>query len=131
MFVYLLCASFVVALLVSAVLSRIFRNPVAGILRRIIAEDIYRVWSQYMQFAIYVVGISGGVRVWDLEKYLNPRDANNPALVLNGDRWVLEIYRTFIGTIQSVAWLLLVFFIFTMLAYVIVKGMELKHQPQA
>jgi hypothetical protein len=48
-------------------------------------------------------------------------------VVLNSDRWVLEIYRTIIGTLQSAAWLLFVFFVFALIAYVIVRGFELRH----
>jgi hypothetical protein len=35
------------------------------------------------------------------------------------DRWVLEVYRPVIGTLQSVAWMLLVFFLLALLAYVV------------
>ena len=45
---------------------------------------------------MYVVGISGGVRVWDLEKYITPRQAEMEPIVLNAERWTLEEidYRT-------------------------------------
>lgn len=79
-------------------------------------------------FAIYVVGISGGVRIWDLEKYITPAKTGDALLELTSDRWVLEIYRTIIGTLESNAWMLLVFFVFALLAYVIVKGLELRKQ---
>jgi hypothetical protein len=39
---------------------------------------------------------------------------------------VLEIYRTLIGTLQGNAWLLLVFFVAALIAYVIVRGFELR-----
>jgi len=79
-------------------------------------------------FAIYVVGISGGVRIWDLEKYITPAKTGDAVLELTSDRWVLEIYRTIIGTLESNAWMLLVFFVFALLAYVIVKGLELRKE---
>jgi hypothetical protein len=47
-------------------------------------------------------------------------------LVLNLDRWVFELYRTFIGTLQSIAWLLLVFFVFALIAYVVLRGLEMR-----
>ncbi|MED5415647.1 MAG: hypothetical protein VYC64_11885 [Candidatus Latescibacterota bacterium] len=37
---------------------------------------------------------------------------------------MLEVYRTLIGTLQSVAWMLLVFFVFALIAYVIVRVSE-------
>jgi hypothetical protein len=77
-----------------------------------------------MAFAMLVVGVSGGVRVWDLEKYITPRPEEVSAITLNGERWILEVYRTVIGTLQSEAWLLLVFFVFALIAYVVTRGLE-------
>jgi hypothetical protein len=45
---------------------------------------------------------------------------------LTRDRWVLEVYRTIIESLQGLAWLLLVFFIFALIAFVIVRVFELK-----
>ena len=42
------------------------------------------------------------------------------------DRWVLEVYRTIIESLQGLAWLLLVFFAVALLAFVIVRVFELK-----
>jgi hypothetical protein len=106
-------------------LPRVFHTPVNSILHRLIAEDIYTAWSKYLAFATYVVGISGGVRIWDLEKYITPRD-NKDIIALTPERWALEIYRTVLETLQSVAWMLLIFFLFALIAFVIVKGMEMR-----
>ena len=46
--------------------------------------------------------------------------------VLNADRWVLEVYRTIISTLQSTACMLLAFFIFGLIAYVVVRGFEMR-----
>ena len=93
-------------------------------MQRLVAEDIYTAWSKYITFAIYVVGISGGVRVWDLERYITPDRESGKILELTQDRWVLELYRTVIGAMQSTAWILLMFFICAPIAYVIVKGLR-------
>jgi hypothetical protein len=127
MFITLLVVTFVIALMVSALVALLFKKPITAILDRIVAEDISGAWSRYLAFAIFVVGVSGGVRVWDLEKYITPRPEEAQAIVLNAERWTLEIYRTIIGTLQSVAWLLLVFFVFALIAYVIVRGLEWRH----
>ena len=63
MFLYLLFATFVVALAVSFFVMRLFTKPVDSVLRRIIADEISAAWSKYMKFAILVVGVSAGVRV--------------------------------------------------------------------
>jgi len=126
MFILLLVVTFAIAIFVSYIVVRLFRKPLEGILQRIVADEISAAWLRYLKFAIYVVGVSGGVRVWDLEKYITPRPEETDIILLNAERWVLEVYRTGIGTLQSVAWMLLVFFVFALIAYVIVRGMEAK-----
>lgn len=66
------------------------------------------------------------MRPYSLEQYINPRDAKVPIPVLNGDRWTLEVYRTVIATLQSTAWMLLVAFVFLLLAYVVTRGLEMR-----
>ncbi len=127
MFITLLIVTFLIALLVCFILVRIFNKPLHGILNRLIEESLSGAWLSYLKFAIYVVGISSGVRIWQLERYITPDNpAGSEILELNLDRWTLEIYRTIIGTLQGVAWLLLVFFIFALIAYVIVRLVEAK-----
>lgn len=131
MFLTLLLVTFAIAAIVSFLVVRLFASPVDGILERIIADDISRAWSRYLKFAIYVVGISKGVRVWELERYISPGryEEKAPILELTSDRWVLESYRTVIETLQGIAWMLLVFFVFALIAYVIVRVFELRHKP--
>lgn len=130
MFLSLLLVTFLVALAVSSLAVRLFRPSLDGILKRIITDAISTAWLKYLTFAIYVVGISKGVRVYDLERYVNPErwgtDPGGLPLTLNANRWVLEVYRTVIESLQGIAWLLLVFFVFALIAYVIVRGMELR-----
>jgi hypothetical protein len=128
MFMTLLVVNFLLAFAVCFIVARIFRAPINRILQRLVAEDIFIAWAKYIAFATYVVGISGGVRVWDLEKYITPPTQSGTIVELTQERWVLELYRTVIGTLQSVAWMLLLFFIFALIAYVIVKGLELRRQ---
>ncbi len=131
MFIVLLVVTFAIAIFVSFIVVRLFRQPIASILQRIVAEEISAAWLRYLKFAIYVVGVSGGVRIWDLEKYITPRPEETDIIVLNAERWVFEVYRTGIGTLQSVAWMLLVFFVFALIAYVIVRGMEARRGKPA
>jgi hypothetical protein len=125
MFVTLLLITFIIAAATSTVIALLFSKPVKKILGRLVTEDLAPTWQRYLLFAIYVVGISGGVRVWDIEKYITP-DKEGKLLVLNSDRWVIEVYKTVIGTLQSVAWMLLIFFLFALIAYVVVRGLELR-----
>ena len=128
MFVTLLIITFLIALATSLTIIRLFRVPIRTILDRVVSPELSGAWHRYLDFAVIVVGVSGGVRIWELEKYITARTHDMEAVVLNPDRWVLEVYRTLIGTMQSAAWLLLVFFVFALIAYVIVRGFELRRK---
>jgi hypothetical protein len=45
---------------------------------------------------------------------------------LTNERWVLEVYRTVIETLQGLAWALLAFFICALIAFVIVRIFEMR-----
>jgi hypothetical protein len=125
MFVTLLVITFVIALTTSTLVAFLFRRPIAKILGRLVTDELAPTWERYILFATYVVGLSGGVPLWDIEKYLTP-DKDGKFLQLTSDRWVVEIYKSIIGSLQSIAWMLLIFFLFALVAYVIVRGFEAK-----
>lgn len=133
MFVTLLLVSFLVSSVVSVLVALIFKSSISQIMKRIVDESISEAWTKYLFFAVIVTGVSGGIRIWDLERYISPdpsvqgKDVSSALLlVLNSDRWILELFRTVIGTLQSVAWMLLVFFLFALIAYVIVRATEIR-----
>jgi hypothetical protein len=126
MIITLLVVTFIVAFVVASIVVLIFTKPIEGILSRIIPDEISSAWSRYLKFAIYVIGIGGGVRVWSFEKYLTLQEPYKEIVPLTSDRWVLEIYETIIGTLQSTVMLLLVFFVFALIALVIVRAFELR-----
>lgn len=128
MFLLLLVITLLVALGVSVTVAHLFTAPLETILNRVIADEISSAWSAYLKFAILVVGVSSGVRFQELEKYVTPlrwdKEGKMPDLTF--ERWVLEIYRAAIESLQGIAWMLLVFFLFALLAYVIVRITEFK-----
>ncbi len=129
MFFALLIVTLLVAAMVSYLVARAFDKPILTILERIVGPEMAGAWAKYMKFAIYVVGISGGVRIYELERYLPQPETKLPGggvdagyqLTLTPERWVLEVYRTVIETLQALAWMLLIFFLFALVAYVIVR----------
>ncbi|MEW6333293.1 MAG: hypothetical protein AB1558_03415 [Thermodesulfobacteriota bacterium] len=128
MFIALLGITLLVSFVVSLVVARSFSKPIDTILKRIIADEISVAWLRYLKFAVIVVGVSAGVRIYELEKYITPwrGDKEQRIVQLTSDRWVLELYRTVIETLQGIAWMLLVFFGVALIAYVIVRMAELK-----
>jgi hypothetical protein len=82
-----------------------------------------------------VVGISSGIRIYEMEKYITPINYYNTAekstiLELTTERWFLEIFRTLVETVQGLAWMFFVFFVISLLAYVVVRVSELKYSKK-
>jgi hypothetical protein len=127
MFAWLLVVTLAVSAAVCFLINKAFERPIGKIMVRLVAEELASAWRRYVAFAIYVVGISGGVRIQSLDRYITPQDATKQIIELNTERWILEIYRTIIETMQGVAWMLLVFFVFALIAYVVLRGFEMKH----
>lgn len=127
MFIRLLVVTFAVAAASSTVAAMVFSRPVSKLFGRIVSEELASVWKRYIFFALYVVGISGGVRLFSLERYITP-DKDGQLLKLTSDRWVVEIYETVLGSLQAVAWMLLIVFLFALIAYVVLRGHEMKRK---
>ncbi len=126
MFYYLMICTFSLALLVSFGVMKIFSNSINQILARIINDPIHSAWA---------MGTSSGIRIYDMEKYITPltyTDNDKKIVIeLTQERWVLEIYRTIIETLQGLAWMMLVFFMVALIAYVIVRWSEIKYQSKS
>ena len=127
MFVGLLFGTLLISAVVCFLVARVFDRSIRSILVRLVTEELSSAWHRYITFAIYVVGISGGVRVYSLEQYVNPRSGDQPVPELTASRLALEAYRSIIETLQGIAWMLLVVFVFALIAYVILRGFELRN----
>ncbi len=133
MFYYLIISTFVLALSVSWLVMWLFSSSINQILARIIHDPIHQAWAKYTKFAGMVVGTSSGIRIYDMEKYITPISYNGEnqksvIIALTEQRWFLEIYRTIIETLQGLAWMMLLFFMVALIAYVIVRWSEIKYQ---
>jgi hypothetical protein len=126
MFYSLLLVTFAIAFGVSFLVVQLFKKPADQIFKRIIQDEIASAWTTYLKFALFVVGISSGVRLGQLERYLiKPSYGKDPQVeVLTREKWVLELYRTIIETLQGVAWVLLMFFIVSLIAFILVRLIE-------
>jgi hypothetical protein len=122
--IVLLLATLLVALAVSTLAALIFLRPARRILRSILPQELSSAWVRFLVFALYVVGVAGGVRIHQIERYLDPNGAAGTTLTLNRDRWIIEIYSTGIGALASIAWMLLVFFVFALIAFVVMRALE-------
>lgn len=123
MVIAFLLTSFAVSFVVASIVAIAFNKPIARILNQVVPGELGHAWVRYMQFAIYVVGLASGVRVWEAEQYLER--------TLTSERWLLELYQTVFGTLQGAAMLLLVFFVFSLIAVVIVRIFSAKEEKQS
>lgn len=130
MIVKLLVITFLVSFIVAGLVAWFFRKSISAIMSRIVGDPLGSAWVRYVMVAIVVVGVGGGVRPWDYAKYITPVK-DQPLPVLNSDRWTLEIYSTVIGTAQAITWMLLIFFVFALIAYVVVRGAESRQGKQS
>ena len=129
MFYALLITSLLVSLAIVYLVARAFEAPIRDILEHIVGKELAGAWTRYMKFAMYVVGVSGGVHIGEFYQYLpdgqrypiEPMPIEPYRPVLNAERWALTLVSTAIDTLQALAWLLLFFFLFAMIAYVIIR----------
>ncbi|HKW88905.1 MAG TPA: hypothetical protein VJN21_09125 [Candidatus Acidoferrales bacterium] len=127
MFLALLLVTLIASVAASAVVVWIFAKPIDRILARIVADELSQAWTKYITFAEYVVGISSGVNINLLEQYITPQE-HGSSYSLTANRWILEVYRAIIGALDGLAWMLLLFFMFALVAYVIVRAFELRKE---
>ena len=73
MFVTLLIVTLLIALATSLLVMRLFDRMIRKILDRLVSAELSEAWNRYLSFAVVVVGVSGGVRIWSLEKYITAR----------------------------------------------------------
>jgi len=123
-FLALLIVTLLIAVAVSTAVVLFFRGPVDKILGRIIGEEVASAWRKFLMFALFVVGVSSGVRIWRLEEFIKPAEPGQLRPVLTPEYWGLEVYRTIIETLGGMAWALLVFFVVSLIAFTLVKRRE-------
>ncbi len=124
-FLLLLVVTLAIAVFVSGLVIFFFRNSVDKIFMRLIGEDIAIAWKKFLIFALFVVGVSSGVSIWKLERFILPETEGIAIPALTAEFWGLEIYRTIIQTLGGMAWALLIFFLVALVAFVIVKKKEI------
>lgn len=124
MFIALLLATTLVSALIAYGVAKVFDKPLHRIFERIIRDQISAAWVRYIKFATYVVGITSGVRIWQLDRYITPADPAAEVVALTNELWSWEIFRTLLGALQGITWMLLVVFLFALVAYVVVRALE-------
>ena len=107
-----------------------FKKYITAILKRLIGEPLYKSWEKFIIFALFVVGISSTVNPHRLEKYVLKRHTDQIITELSLDAWFLEIYQTILTVLSSLSVSLMSFFIIALIAFIVVRGLELKKDSQ-
>ena len=124
MFIILFAVSFVIALALSMTVAWISREAIDSVLGRFVTDHIVRTgFEKYIRLAIVVVGISGGTRVRALEEYISAPVWTKPTMEasLTQEFWVMELYRTVLGTLEGIVGLLLLCIFLALIAPIIVR----------
>ena len=127
MFLALFGVSLVLAFAISAIVAWASKDVVEGILHRFLADRISAAVSKYLRFAIIVAGISDGTRAGILRDFIYTPNTNRDALSaqLTQEFWALELYRTAIGSLEGILWLMLIFSLGTIVAIVLIRRANL------
>jgi len=114
------------SLLVSIIAMFFFSKPIRVMVSSILPDELATAWSTFMRYMIVVIGVGGGVRIYNYEKYLDTGAADHVPVPLTSGRWALELYDTLLNTLSSIGWLVFWLFAIVMIAYVILKVRERK-----
>lgn len=125
-FLILLLVTLAIACAVAMLVIRMFKGPIDKIFSRIIGDDLGVEWRKFLTFALFVVGVSSGVNIYKLEKFIEPIAKSAEQYQLTAEYWGLEVYRTIIHTLGGMAWALLIFFVVALIAFAISRRKEVK-----
>jgi len=129
MVVVFFLASFVVAVVISWLLAWLFKIPVQNLLRYLVERDVAEAWAKYVWLLLLVVGVASGTRIRLLEEYLAAPSWNQPAIQSQMTQafGVLEMYRTLIGAVEGIAWMLVLLALIGIGAYFVIRKNKANH----
>lgn len=119
MFVLLFCASLLVAFGVAFLVAWGSRDPIENVLHHFVSANISAALAKYLQLAIILIGVTSGTRIRALQEYISAPDYNKSAMTakLTQEFWVMEFYRTVVGTLEGILWLI---FLFALTVFIVV-----------
>jgi len=127
MFLALFGVSLVLAFAISFTVAWISKDVIEGILHRFLADKIATAISKYLRFAVVVAGISDGTRAGALRDFISAPAYSRDELTrqLTPEFWALELYRTAIGSLEGILWLMLLFSVGATVAIVLIRRANL------
>ena len=131
MFVLLFAVTFFLALGISIVVGWASKEPIEAILHHFFPINATNALSKYLRLAMVLIGVSSGARIQILEEYIAASPANKIEMnaLLTQEFWVVEFYRTAIGAVEGILWLLLLFSLIVFVAYFVLRKARAKETP--
>jgi hypothetical protein len=109
----LLLVKSVVSLLVCFLTVTAFNGPIENLAVKALTQEFWSAWKTLIYLSVYVVGLSRGVLVAELERYTRPahpskrsRDRDEE---MTQEKWILEVVKTVLESLKAVALMLLAF----------------------
>ena len=130
MFSVFLFVPLLVAAIVSFCVVKVFEKPITAILSGVIKDEISQSFVRYVKLATYLVGISRGVRIFQLYEDVRKLTADNQDFDWSHILWMSGIYGTIVGTLQAIVHIYLWLFLLLLLLYFVVKALELLEAKQ-
>ena len=114
--------SFVTAGLVSFCVASVCEKPISILMRRIIQNETSRMFTKYVRYTTYLVGISHGVRIHPIgfeivTHFSEERNLDYQLLLM----WIQMVI---MQSLTAIALMYLAFFILGLIAYISIKARE-------
>lgn len=116
----ILLFSLMLSLFLSFFVYQLFSHSILMILNKLVDSEFARAYHRYLKFALILVGVSNGTNVYRLTNLMSEENKHLD-ISMGSDRFFLEIYQVCIETLGSVAWVLFLFFIVSLIAYLILN----------
>jgi hypothetical protein len=124
MFITLLIVTLVFALALSLGVVWFLTAALRGVITQIVGATAASYWYRFAVFALYVTGVAYGVDIYRLERYIQRTYKDQITATLDLDAWIFEIYHVIERTLAGLATGAMVIFVFSLIAFVIVRGFE-------
>lgn len=106
----LLLAKILVSLLVCFLTLAVFRGPFEDLAIKALTLDFWNAWKTLIYLSVYVMGLSRGVLVDELERFTRfARTKKDRSDDMSRDEWILEVTKTVIESLKAIALMLLLF----------------------
>lgn len=125
MFYLSLLISISCGLLVTFVTIKLFKNTIKNLLSKVIDVDIYDDWAKYINYVMYIIGLSSSFKSNELIKYSDNYYQYN---LIQFEKLLVIGIGTIINVLQSLAWILFIFYIAILIILVIIKILNNKQK---